>query len=208
MTNYDRLSEPFPVDFIDRVNKGSHTEDYVNHAVVTDRLNRVLGEDGWTFEILHRETFNDDKGVPHCVGVTVRLTIGDIFRDEVGTVGRQSNYGDELKACVSDAVKRAAMRFGVGIQLWHKLPGDDEPSSPVPRGSVQNFDAPTANGDGEVTPQVAKLREVLGIYGDVSNVRQAWIEHIGKAKGEIKSPLPGRMSEEDLDTLLQHAPVA
>ena len=65
--NYAALSEPFPSKFIDTVRKGSRSESYVNHAVVTDRLNRV--HPAWASELLHVETYVVE-GVPHVAGVT------------------------------------------------------------------------------------------------------------------------------------------
>lgn len=119
VTRYHELSEPFPRSFVETVKKGSRSEDYVNHAVVTDRLNRTVA---YTFEVREVYTYRDEAGRNHVDGVLVRLRIGDEYRDEGGGPERASNFGDELKNAISDAVKRAGMRFGVAIQLWHELP--------------------------------------------------------------------------------------
>jgi hypothetical protein len=108
------LREPFPPHLISRVTKGSHTEDYINHAAITDRLNAVCP--GWTMS--EPQWIKDDKG--HIAGVVCSMTIGTVTRWEVGDVDRPSSPGDEAKKAMSDWIKRAAMRFGVGIDLWSK----------------------------------------------------------------------------------------
>ena len=119
MTLYEKLSAPFDPKFIQTVRKGNRSEDYVNHAVVTHRLNSVLGVDGWEFRVLEVQTYEDD-GL-HVAHVLAEMTIDMAVRQEIGLPSRISKYQDEIKTAVSDALKRCAMRFGVAIQLWHEV---------------------------------------------------------------------------------------
>lgn len=129
-----RLRDPFPKELITKVNKGYGPVDTINHAVVTDRLNRYAP--GWTIgeprfiEVdsiwIHpdpkkKEDFQPyQDGLKHCVAVVNWMQIGDVRRWEIGEAEHPSNYGDEAKKAMSDFIKRAAMRFGVGIDLWTK----------------------------------------------------------------------------------------
>ena len=58
----------------------------------------------------------DDQG--HVSGVLCSMTIGTVTRWEVGDVDSRSKPGAEAKIAMSDWIKRAAMRFGVGLDLW------------------------------------------------------------------------------------------
>ncbi len=89
--------------------------DYVNHAAVTDRLIEV--DPDWTWEPLAL----DERGLPALdeVGnLWIKLTVCGVTRLGVGDKGKGS--GDEMKKRVSDALKNAAMRFGVALDLWAK----------------------------------------------------------------------------------------
>lgn len=116
----DDLSREFHRSFVQTVKKGTHSEDYVNHAVVTHRMNKVLGVDGWSFRIVEVATFEDTNGL-HVAHVLAEITVLDVVRQEIGVPSRISKYHDEIKAAVSDALKRCAMRYGVAIQLWHDV---------------------------------------------------------------------------------------
>lgn len=95
---------------------------YVDARTVLDRLDQVVGTDGWhdTYEVL---ATSDGNGDGRKVEVRCRLTILGITKEDVGE-------GDSLKAAFSDALKRAAVKFGVGRYLyslpsqWVALEGD------------------------------------------------------------------------------------
>ena len=88
---------------------------YVDARVVQDRLDDVLGVDGW----------QDDYAVLNDSSVTCKLScrIGGqwIVKMDVGSVSEQPDDGDKMKAAFSDACKRAAVKFGVGRFLY-RLP--------------------------------------------------------------------------------------
>lgn len=105
--------------------------DYVSHAAVTNRLN--LSAPGWTYRIepvvvrgsvvvedRHASFVPDESGLPHVIAVFGEMTIGGVSRQEVGEVDSFSTYGLELKNAISDFIRRAAMRFGVALDLWSK----------------------------------------------------------------------------------------
>jgi hypothetical protein len=88
---------------------------YVDARVIQDRLDDVLGVDGWQDEY---ECLADGSVV-----CKLRLRMGSewITKMDVGGPSEQPDGGDRLKAAFSDALKRAAVKFGVGRYLY-RLP--------------------------------------------------------------------------------------
>lgn len=88
---------------------------YVDARVIQDRLDEVLGVEGWQDEY---ETLPDGSVV-----CKLRLRLGDewITKMDVGGQSEQPDEGDRRKAAFSDALKRAAVKFGVGRYLY-RLP--------------------------------------------------------------------------------------
>lgn len=107
---------------------GSHTSaaihlDYVGHAATTDRLLSV--DPGWSWEPLGL----DERGLPaldRSNNLWIRLTVAGVTRIGVGD-------GKSAKECIGDAIRNAAMRFGVALDLWGKeeLEQADGPAVPV-----------------------------------------------------------------------------
>jgi hypothetical protein len=88
---------------------------YVDARVVQSRLDEVLGVDGWQDDY---ECLQDGSVV-----CRLRLRMGNdwITKVDVGGPSEQPDGGDRLKAAFSDALKRAAVKFGVGRYLY-RLP--------------------------------------------------------------------------------------
>jgi hypothetical protein len=92
--------------------------DYVGHAAVTDRLLCVDPE--WTWEPV---AWADDGGPlvrndGNNAVLWIRLTVCGVTRLGVGIVGAGAFELD--KQLISDAIRNAAMRFGVALDLWSK----------------------------------------------------------------------------------------
>jgi hypothetical protein len=131
------LARPFPTEFVER----KENQDYVAHHVVNQRLLSIVGP--FDFELV--EVIRGDvpaqapdpsarsrrakAGTPALQNVVV----GGIWRltctvdgqrvqvEEVGDVGDVHNWphdGARLKDAASDAIKRCAMRLGLGLHLW------------------------------------------------------------------------------------------
>lgn len=94
--------------------------DYVGHADVTSRLLGVDPE--WNWEPMAQDERGtpvydlDDQGQP--VGMWIRLTVGGVTRLGYGSV--PSGQSDAVKVLIGDALRNAAMRFGVALDLWAK----------------------------------------------------------------------------------------
>jgi hypothetical protein len=82
---------------------------FVSARVVAERLDSVLGCGGWGFDY---EVLAMDNGeIKTCKGV---LSIGGISKSDVGS---SSNW-EPSKGAVSDALKRAAVLWGVARYLY------------------------------------------------------------------------------------------
>jgi hypothetical protein len=115
------LSAPFPKEVEKQLDKGGATLTYIPVSEVIVRLNDVFGSLGWSYTLVkcERDVLDPDFLVAH-----VSMTVGDITRDGVGgqkikrtRAGDIVDLGDEYKGAVSDALKKAAQSFGVGLYL-------------------------------------------------------------------------------------------
>jgi hypothetical protein len=94
--------------------------DYVGHADVTDRLLAV--DPAWMWEPMGF----DDAGLPavdtdakdNPVGLWIKLTVLGVTRFGYGSC--PSSQADAIKVLIGDAIRNAAMRFGVALDLWAK----------------------------------------------------------------------------------------
>lgn len=97
---------------------------YVNARAVMDRLDDVLGVDGWE----DRYTFLPSGSV-YCE-LTIQVNGVEVTRSDVGSPSEQPDESDRIKAAVSDALKRAAVKFGVGRYIY-RLPAQWVDYDPV-----------------------------------------------------------------------------
>ena len=117
MTQLQSLAKRIPKSYI-KTKPGGFAADYCSHADVQQMLIAKLGvppsqevtqiirsSEGQAQGVVLRMVFNID-------GQTVVI-------DEVGECERPGqNEGLNVKNAVSDAVKRCAMRIGLGLELW------------------------------------------------------------------------------------------
>jgi len=111
-----RLAKKFPDKLVSQIKKGTHTEDYVNHSVIAQRLLQVVGPFDWDVDVIYSE------GKPVACKGTLKVTI-DGKEVSVAGIGTDQNNkgkddGDIIKEMESDALKRAASKVGVGLHLW------------------------------------------------------------------------------------------
>jgi hypothetical protein len=124
-----QLNEPFPKEVERQLRKGGTSLTYIPVSEVISRLNKVLGYDGWSYQIIKCERDNLD---PDFIVAHVRLEVyangidrfGMITKDGFGgqkikrtKTGEIVDLGDEFKGAVSDALKKAAQALGVGLYL-------------------------------------------------------------------------------------------
>ncbi len=110
------LREPFPKSAIGKLPKGGTYLDFVGHAATTARLLEV--DPTWSWEPV---SF-DPRGLPGIDehgGLWIRLTVAGVTRYGYGHAGGKKGP-DAIKEAIGDAIRNAAMRFGVALDLWAK----------------------------------------------------------------------------------------
>lgn len=161
------LRKPFPPESVGQLPKGGTMLDYVGHAAVTDRLLTVDPEWSWDFA-LHRAdgtpVLDDGSG-----NLWIKLTICGVTRLGVGD-------GKTAKERIGDAIRNAAMRFGVALDLWAKenlvefaqAAKATQPAPPEP---------PAKDSGEQITDaQVRKLNILLREHGmNTDEARFAWL---------------------------------
>lgn len=132
--------------------------DYVGHAATTDRLLKVDPE--WTWEPFAVDA-NGLPALDPSGNLWIRLTVAGVTRIGVGD-------GSSMKERIGDAIRNAAMRFGVALDLWAKedlAAGHDETPEPQrPQRSQPRAEQPPAGVDpetGEITPADAAAEPIV-----------------------------------------------
>lgn len=137
------LARPFDP----KVRKPKQGFTYIPAAVIRRRVNNVTGGN-YTWDILEETFRNGDEisvtGLIH--KVRGRLTIPGLgFRDGIGTAVIRKGSEEQYKSADTDAFKRAAMAFGVALELY---PGDlevldGEEEAPKPKAAPRAAKTPT-----------------------------------------------------------------
>lgn len=137
---------------------------YIDSRLVMDRLDETVGVDGWqdAYTVL-------PTGEVEC-RLSVRIAGAWVTKADVGGQSEQPDEGDRLKAAYSDALKRAAVKFGIGRFLY-RLPNTWTDYDPVKKQVIRPGAAParTAAQPGErklidITP--AQATEHVGKLAD------------------------------------------
>jgi hypothetical protein len=90
--------------------------DFVGHASVTDRL--LQADPDWTWTPMGRDT----QGLPAVDrdgGLWINLTVGGVTKPGYGISDGPGGFGG-MKGLIGLAIRNAAMRFGVALDLWSK----------------------------------------------------------------------------------------
>jgi hypothetical protein len=182
-----RLRAPFPASAIGRLPRAGTFLDYVGHAAVTDRLLAV--DPTWTW----RPMAVTPEGLPlvlirgddHVLWIVLR--VAGVERPGVGIVKR-SAFEIE-KQLVSDAIRNAAMRFGVALDLWSK---EDLHHDPTPAAESLGFGS--AEEAQAAADEIRRAMEALP--PSQRDAYRAW-----KEDAEIGWPVPAEYVEEVLGEL-------
>ena len=118
-----QLAKPFRADLVE-TKPGKFAAAYVKHGVVAEKLLAELGGYDYSIDQLIRgEVAGCDGTVVVGCLATLTLCIDGTTHSvtEVGDCEQPGNWphdGARSKDAASDAFKRCAMRFGVGLHLW------------------------------------------------------------------------------------------
>lgn len=116
MSQLSELARKFP-DALIKQKPGKFAADYVEHGVIVQRLLEVVGPFSFRVDTL---ITNKDGVVSGCTA-TLEVQVDERFVSitEVGDVERPTdNNASNAKSASSDALKRCAMRLGLGLHLW------------------------------------------------------------------------------------------
>lgn len=142
--------------------------DFVGHAHVTDRLLSV--DPYWTWEPMSftpegspaiGTSANDKDAV-----MWIRLTVAGVTRPGVGSCPKDD---DEVeKQLIGDALKNAAMRFGVALDLWAKSELESSAhEAPKPEKPTRMAEPKTADGLSPQAKAIQKQATAAGMPEDV-----------------------------------------
>lgn len=154
--------------------------DYAGHAEVTDRLLDV--DPSWDWEPMAL----DQAGLPlldRNGGMWIRLTVHGTTRLGYGDApGKQG--GNAVKEAIGDAIRNAAMRFGVGLDLWRKTekheqeqarndPPDADPAPPR-RDWMVELQAAESRRDLAAIERLGREATAEGASTVVAQAKAAW----------------------------------
>jgi hypothetical protein len=120
-----KLSDPFPASQVGILPKAGVKLQYVGHGAVTARLLDV--DPKWTWEPLAKDANGlpvfdrDPQGRP--IGLWIKLTVDGVTRLGYGDCA--GNQPNAVKVLIGDALRNAAMRFGVALDLWVRGHSED-----------------------------------------------------------------------------------
>lgn len=115
------LTAPFPLDavhFRPLAIKGNRAmaAAFIDARAVMQRLDQVFGVGGW------KDAYTIVAGGSVICTLSVKADGEWIDKTDVGSPSEQPDDGDKLKAAFSDALKRAAVKLGVGRYLYRLPP--------------------------------------------------------------------------------------
>lgn len=198
-----QLSEPFAPEMERTMSKGGTRLTYIPVSEVINRLNKVIGVDSWSFQVIscQRDAIDHDFVVAH---VTLNATIDGklISRDGIGgqKIKRTKkdeivDLGDEFKGAVSDALKKAAQTLGIGLYLARSDDAMDIEEA------MESSPAPQVDPDIE-----EKWNRFVGIVKGLTNEQKGALnDYWAKSSGGRPKPLLSTANHEDLDSLITEA---
>lgn len=184
-----RLLEPFPASQIQQLPQGGIKLDYVSHGNVTKRLLEVDPFYDW------QPLAFDDQGLPlfdENGGLWIRLTVLGVTRLGYGEPQGRDKY-DAKKGCVSNALRNAAMRFGVALDLWARETPDADAHSHQPiKTDAQRAANPEPMSSGHKNAATDKqLKLISDLVNGATAVVVEWKENQG-----ISTPLTSAQASE------------
>lgn len=187
------LRERFPDTAVGHIIKGGVRLAYVGHAATTDRLLSV--DPAWTWE----PVAVDERGLPlldEHGGLWIRLTVAGVTRLGYGDAGGKKGP-NAVKEAIGDALRNAAMRFGVALDLWAKEEfGDSQPepakapSKPRPEPKASPAAQQLLDDMGKAT-DAADLEILAARINATAGLTEMDLARLRKAYGEAKSRVTG-----------------
>lgn len=172
----DALRKPFPKERIQKLPTGGIQLDYVSHAWVTDRLLEVDPSWAWT------PLAFDNDGLPKFDsngGLWIELTVCGVTRYGYGEPQGRDKF-DQTKGAIGNAIRNAAMRFGVALDLWaRELPSTEPATKPAPVKQTEKVKPAPATKVEKLKPvdddaRLESAYALVAIAGDADALRELW----------------------------------
>ena len=135
---------------------------FVGHAAITDRLLAV--DPGWTWDFVATDPNTGMPLLDSEKNLWITLTVCGVTRKGCGD-------GPSMKVRIGDALRNAAMRFGVALYLWTKdelesdvAESDEKPSrarAPKSQPAPEGPKSQPAPDKGEKDPETEKARRAM-----------------------------------------------
>lgn len=158
-----KLTDPFPASQVGILPKAGVKLEYVGHGAVTARLLDV--DPKWTWEPLAKDANGlpvfDRDGQGRPVGLWIKLTVDGVTRLGYGDCA--GNQANAVKVLIGDALRNAAMRFGVALDLWVRGHSEDSEQFRDDNYRPQTQQEPTEEDRREMERQ----EMLAGIYKDL-----------------------------------------
>lgn len=135
----------------------THMVEYVEWHTVADMLDRVAPT--WSHAV------RDIKQIGDMVAVTAAITIDDVTREGVGTGTADNETG--IKKAEHDALKRAAIKFGIARELYQRESDVIEKTGSAPLASEFPRDPLAKSMADLVTPKQLGMIRALGREANV-----------------------------------------
>jgi hypothetical protein len=201
------LSEPFPEEMEKVLVKSGVELVYLPISEVINRLNKVIGVNNWSFEIIsvRRDEIDVDELVAH-VALTAEIDGKSVVKHGFGgqsvkrakSTQKPIDLGNDFKGAVSDALKKAAQQLGVGLYLARSADAmDAEEALTV----VEQAPAPLV--DSEIEEQWNNFVEITKAMNkeQKDSLNDFWAKHSG---GKPK-PTKSTATKEDIESLVIEA---
>ena len=175
----DALTRPFdPAQIKQREGRKGKMLDYLECHTIITRLNEAFNG-AWSFEVVDYKSMEGEVIVHGklSAGGQVKQQFGSNAIDRFATgenAGKPVSIGDDLKAAASDALKKCATLFGIGLELYEKkgqaqrpaqqrpTPQADQGSGSRPHGSDRLGGKPAPAQTGQQRPGTVTGRPVNG----------------------------------------------
>ena len=191
MKNRELLEQPFTSEQI-KQRQGTYGDvlGYVEAADVVQRLNDALDAE-WSFAVLDHKIY-DDEAV-----VLGELSTNGVVKTQFGkskiTRTREDrtvvSLGDDLKAAVSDSLKKCATLMGVGLHLYQDSASDGRP---VPKPGP-----PATSRNGRITAK--QLSAIFGIGKAMGMDNQTIRDYTKKFFGK----LPDYLTRQEASVIIE-----
>jgi hypothetical protein len=218
------LAEPFPAEMERTLTKSGVALTYIPVSEAINRMNRVVGVDSWSSEIISCQR---DPMDPDFVIAQVRVTVnfrgshglfgsGPVVKDGIGGQKIKRNkrdeivdLGDEFKGAVSDALKKALQQFGVGLYLARDVDAIEMDEVMYADESPRQVEAPkpVVHTAPASTPDVADAYERFKEIRDrMDDAQRQQLRDWWKAfSGGRDVPRPSEFTKHELDALIVEA---